>query len=129
MQNQFQMLKRKIYTFMFPFLCMTLIVNNIIYHINGTTLHLIDKLNDALLFAGFLIGFVLLRFSKTSFRKVELFTVLIVTIVLIPYFQHSLFIDIPGGYSEDLGISLYWTPFLFIGIFLSFNKKQALFYP
>ncbi|PLT34075.1 GGDEF domain-containing protein [Bacillus sp. V5-8f] len=127
MLQQFEELKRKIFLVAFPFFGFSLLINQYFYKITSTTLHFEDFLKDYLLLAWFLTGFVLLILKRNWFRAVEVITLIVVTSVLLLYFQHIIFMEIPRGYMHDSGGFLFWVPLLYISIFFTLHKKKALF--
>ncbi|RFU60831.1 GGDEF domain-containing protein [Bacillus sp. V59.32b] len=128
MFKEFQQLKRRIYLVVFPLFSLSLLVNQFHYRHSDSTLHFEDKLKDYLMLSWFLIGFLLLMIKKSSLRTVELITLGLVPIILFIYLRHILFVEIPREDVLDSGTFLFWAPFLFIAIFISLPKKQALIY-
>lgn len=128
MFREFQQLKRRIYLAVFPLFSLSLFINQLHYRHSDSTIHFEDKLKDFLMLSWFLIGFLLLIIKKSSLRTIEHITLGLVPIILFIYLRHILFVEIPQEEILDSGTFLFWAPFLFIAIFVSLPKKEALIY-
>ncbi|WP_169891244.1 GGDEF domain-containing protein [Litchfieldia alkalitelluris] len=116
--NKFQEFKLRIYLWMLPVLILALLVNLM----NWSSIDQFNQITSSLLVIWYITAFVLL-YNKRFFRFVELFNLLIISILHLMKSFDIIYGDMVLNQELTTGNATLWTPLVFVYIFVTLNAR------